>query len=71
MSTGLFIVIGLAALGVIVWFATSGIWMILKRVGRATHLDEPVDRFFDAEGRLDPSDYIKFKDQHPRDGHGR
>ncbi len=67
-STGLVIVIGLAALGVIVWSATSGVWMVLKRVGRTTHVDEPVDRFFDGEGRLDPSDYIRFKDQHPHGG---
>jgi len=68
MSTGL--VIGLVVLGIIVWLATSGVWMILKRVGHATPLDEPVDRFFDVEGELDPADYIKFKDQHHRDGHG-
>ncbi len=65
---GVYIVIGLVALGIIVWLATSGVWTILKWVGRSTHLDEPVDRFFDAEGRLDPSDRIKFKDQHRRRG---
>ena len=38
MSTALYIVIGLAALGIIVWLATSAIWMILKWAGRTTHL---------------------------------
>lgn len=69
-STVLYVVIGFAALGIIVWLATSAIWMIAKRVGRATHLDEPVDRFFDVDGRLDSADYLKFKEKHPHGGHG-
>ncbi len=58
---GVFLVIGLVVLGIVVWLATSGVWMIMKWIGRATHMDEPVDRFFDTEGELDPSDRIRFK----------
>jgi hypothetical protein len=71
MSMGVYIVIGLVTLGIIVWLATSGVWMILKWVGRTTHLDEPIDRFFDVEGELDSADYLKSKEKHPHGDTGR
>jgi len=63
----LIIVIVLAAL----WLVTVGLWWLLRLVGRKTGLDDTVDHAFDAEGELDPSDYLKFKEQHRSAGrHG-
>ncbi len=70
MPQWIFIVLGFAAVGIVAWLATSGIRMIVRWIGRATHVDERVDRFFDVEGGLDESDYLKFKEQHPRGGRG-
>jgi hypothetical protein len=68
--TGLYIVLGFAAIGIVAWLVTSGIWMITRWVGRATHVDERVDHFFDVDGGMDEADYIKFKEQHPHGGRG-
>ncbi len=70
MATWLFIVLGFAALGIAAWLATRGVWMIARWIGRATHTGQRVDRYFDVEGGLDEVDYLKFKEQHPRGGHG-
>lgn len=56
----LIIVIVLAAL----WLVTVGLWWLLRLIGRKTGLDDKVDHAFDTEGELDPSDYLKFKEQH-------
>jgi hypothetical protein len=63
----LIIVIVLAAL----WLVTVGLWWLLRLIGRKTGLDDTVDHAFDAEGELDASDYLKFKEQHRSAGrHG-
>jgi ABC-type nickel/cobalt efflux system permease component RcnA len=61
----LIIVIVLAAL----WLVTVGLWWLLRLVGRKTGLDDKVDHAFDTEGELDPSDYLKFKEQHRHNEH--
>lgn len=68
--TGLYVVLGFATVGIAVWLVTSGIWMITRWIGRATHVDERVDRFFDVDGGLDEADYLKLKEQHPHGGRG-
>jgi hypothetical protein len=61
----LMIVVVLAAL----WLVTGGLWWLLRLVGRKTGADEKVDHAFDHEGELDPSDYLKFKEQHRHNEH--
>ena len=56
--TALYIIAGLAIVGVIVWLATSGIWVIAKWIGRKAHADERIDHFFDVEGGLDEAERI-------------
>jgi hypothetical protein len=70
VPTALFIVIGLAVVGIVAWLATSGIWLIAKWICHETHVDEKVDHFFDVDGGLSESDYLKFKEQHPHGGRG-
>jgi hypothetical protein len=65
-TVAIIIVLVLAGL----WLVTSGLWWLLRLVGRRTGLDEKVDRAFDTEGELEPSDYLKFKEQHRSAGRG-
>ncbi len=62
------VVIALAAVGLFAWLLTAGVWWIVKRLGRATGLDEKVDRALDVEGGLDTAASIKFGEQHPHGG---
>ena len=56
--TALYVIAGLAIVGVAVWLATSGIWVIAKWIARKTHVDERVDHFFDVEGGFDEAERI-------------
>lgn len=57
-------------MGIAVWLVTSGIRMITRWIGRATHVGERVDRFFVVDGGLDEADYLKLKERHPHGGRG-
>jgi hypothetical protein len=58
------IIVVLVVVAFVLWLVTDGLWRVLRLIGRRTGLDEKVDRALDAEGELDASDYLKFKEQH-------
>jgi hypothetical protein len=63
------IVLVLVVIAALLWLSTGGLWWLLRLIGRKTGLDENVDHAFDTEGELDPSDYLKFQEQHRDAGH--
>jgi hypothetical protein len=61
---GFFVVIVLAAVGVLAWVLTTGVWWLVRRIGRFTGLDEKADRFLDVDGGMDSMQYVELRERH-------
>ena len=67
--TALYVILALAAFGIVAWLVTVGVYWIVKGAGRATGLDAKVDQFLEVDGDgLSKPDTLKFKEQHPHGG---